>query len=135
MKKFPKRKAACLAFTILLAVTASAEQYTLVYQGYPFKKTLCDDPAYAAGNHLTISAGVPKKDGKVFKCWEFDGNTYSPAQKFTMPAKDVVFVPVWEDGSGVESVQPSAVSCQKIGQLVIIRDGVEYNALGIRQTR
>lgn len=35
--------------------------------------------------------------------------------------------------TGMESIQPSAVSCQKVlrdGQLIIIRNGVEYNANG-----
>jgi hypothetical protein len=138
MMKNPKQKAALLAFALLAVLTASAEQFTLTYQGYPFKKTLCEDPTYAAGEHLTISAGVPKESGKVFKCWEFDGKTYSPAQKFTMPAKDVVFVPVWDGGTGVEQAQPSDTNCRKIlrdGQLVILRDGVEYNVYGIRQNQ
>ena len=40
---------------------------------------------------------------------------------------------VFEVATDVESIQPSAVSSQKVfrdGQLVIIRNGVEYNAAG-----
>ena len=40
---------------------------------------------------------------------------------------------VFNQATGVESIQPSAVSSQKVfrdGQLVIIRNGVEYNAAG-----
>ena len=40
---------------------------------------------------------------------------------------------VFDQATGVESIQPSAVSSQKVfrdGQLVIIRNGVEYNAAG-----
>ena len=40
---------------------------------------------------------------------------------------------VFEVATGVENIQPSAVSSQKVfrdGQLVIIRNGVEYNAAG-----
>ncbi len=40
---------------------------------------------------------------------------------------------IFDQATGVESIQPSAVSSQKVfrdGQLVIIRNGVEYNAAG-----
>ena len=40
---------------------------------------------------------------------------------------------VFDQATGVESIQPSAVSSQKVlrdGQLVILRNGVEYNAAG-----
>ena len=38
-------------------------------------------------------------------------------------------------GTGIESIQPSAVSIQKVlrdGRLIIVRDGVEYTILGGR---
>ena len=40
---------------------------------------------------------------------------------------------VFDAATGVESIQPSAISSQKVirdGQLIIIRNGVEYNANG-----
>ena len=124
---------------LLLFLTMSCfawQEYTLVYQGYSYKKTLCDDPTYAPGEKVKLSAGIPEMSGKVFSHWEFEGNKYTPSQTFVMPHKDVVLVPVWEDkGTGIENLQQSAVSSQKVlrdGVLYIIYNGVKYNVMGER---
>ena len=66
----------------------------------------------------------------------------TPANSFTFTfgVKQVCFIAVVtladeETPTDVKSIQPSAISSQKIlrnGQMIIIRDGVEYNVLGAR---
>ena len=123
---------------LLMSVAGMAEEkYSLTYEGYPYKKTMCEEPTYAEGAKLTLSAGKPKEEGKVFLYWSFDGRQYQPAQKFTMPGKDVVLVAVWGDDEAVENVQHSDAGIQKIlhnGQLMIVRDGKMYTVTGVEIT-
>ena len=111
----------------------NAKQVKLTYQGFPYKKTTCADPLYEAGSVITLPSTVPSKDGKILKGWTYTGAFYEPGASFTLPETDVVLEPVWQDGSGIESVQESDVRIQKVirdGQLLILRDGKAYNVLG-----
>ena len=130
------RKVTILSLLLLMGVAAWAQQYSITYQGYPFLfRTSCEYPTFAAGDHLTITAGKPYNDGKEFLGWMFDGNLYKPAQKFIMPAKDVLFVPVFDgDPSAIES-QKSKVESRKLlenGVLFLINNGVKYTIMGER---
>lgn len=107
----------------------------LSYQGFPYKRTTCEYPSYYAGATVMLAKGQPKNaEGKVVVGWLYEGATYAPGAKFTMPEKDVELVPVWgEPKEGTESVLPSENSVRKIlrdGQLIIIRDGAEFNVMG-----
>jgi hypothetical protein len=129
------RKITTLCLLLGLALTGlMAQKYALVYQGYPYKKTLCDDPTYAIGEKVTVSPFVPEKEGKVFSHWEFEGRKFSPAQTFTMPAKDVVLVPVWESGTAVEPIDAAhpdgAKKFLENGFFFIINNGVKYTIMG-----
>ena len=119
----------------LLAVTALyAGEWTLSYQGFPYKSTVCALPAYSEGAVVQLSLIRPRnEDGQEVLAWMFEGETYLPGADFTMPAKDVVLVPIWES-QAIEQVQSSSSHCQKLlrdGQLVIVRDGVEYTIMGV----
>ena len=128
------RKITILSLMLLVGLVALAQQYSITYQGYPFLfRTSCDYPTFAAGDHLTITAGKPYNDGKEFLGWKFDGNLYKPAQKFIMPAQDVVFVPVFDgDEHAAINNQPSAIDSHKVlenGVLFLINNGVKYTIM------
>ena len=116
---------------------SAAEKYALTYQGFPYKKTLCEEPTYAAGSKVRLSSGTKQReDGKWITGWEFQGVTYEIGAEFTMPEADVELVPVWgEKSQGVDHVQGDKAQWTKVlreGKLIIIRDGVEYDILGTR---
>lgn len=124
----------CFLLTVL-GLTAKAEEvYTLTYEGYPYRKTLCENPSYAAGTSVTLSIGQPVKDGVSLKAWKYDEVEYLPGATFVMPEADVVLVPVWQSTVAVENVQTETQILKYLrdGQLIIVRDGVEYNAQGGR---
>ena len=107
--------------------------YTLSYEGFPYKRTFCEIPSYEAGERVVLPAYIPQKAGTEFFGWSYNGRYYFPLQEFVMPAADVVMVPVWgDDPRGVENipVETKATKIIRDGQLIIVRDGVEYNVLG-----
>jgi len=107
--------------------------YTLTYEGFPYKRTLCEIPSYEVGERVVLPAYIPQKTGTEFFGWSYNGRYYFPLQEFVMPAADVVMVPVWgDDPRGVENipVETKATKIIRDGQLIIVRDGVEYNVLG-----
>ncbi len=116
------------------STTPPAETYSLSYQGFPYRKTLCEEPTYEAGTVLTLSNATPSKGGKTLTGWRYDGVVYEPGASFTMPAADVVLAPIWDNGTDIDqtNIRTQAVKILRNGQLVIIRDGVEYNAQGTR---
>ena len=116
------------------STTPPAETYSLSYQGFPYRKTLCEEPTYEAGTVLTLSNATPTKGGKTLTGWRYDGVVYEPGASFTMPAADVVLAPIWDNGTDIDqtNIRTKAVKILRNGQLVIIRDGVEYNAQGTR---
>ena len=77
---------------------AVSTKYALTYKDYPYKKTVCDVPTYAAGHKVTLSTGKPKKEGNVFKGWKYNDQTYQPGAEFTMPETDAELVALWETG-------------------------------------
>lgn len=116
------------------STTPPAETYSLSYQGFPYRKTLCEEPTYEAGTVLTLSNATPTQGGKTLTGWRYDGVVYEPGASFTMPAADVVLAPIWDHGTDIDqtNIRTQAVKILRNGQLVIIRDGVEYNAQGTR---
>lgn len=129
------KKIATLCLSLMIAMTVMAERYALAYQGFPYSKTLCAGPVYAAGSAVKLTTGTPEKENMTFAGWKYDGVVYAPGALFTMPAQDVELVPEWEEKMAVEQVTgnaPETFKCIRDGQLLIVRDGVEYNAMGLR---
>lgn len=111
----------------------------IAFDGFPYAKTLCEEPTYEVGSTYTLPTAVPEKDGKALVAWAFADEHYIPGAKFIVPETDVLFVPVWEGGQGIEEVTGDGLRVtgewKKVvrdGQLIIIRDGIEYNVLGER---
>jgi len=116
--------------------SSSAPRVTISYQGFPYRKTACEEPTYKEGTTYTLPTYVPKNEqGKELKAWSFGGETYAPGASFTVPATDVEFVPVWDgDATDIDHVAEAvkAVKILRDGQLIIVRDGAEYNIIGTR---
>ena len=116
---------------------ADVPKVRLTYKGFPYKRTTCAYPSYYAGSTVTLASGRPQnEEGKVIVGWLYEGTTYAPGGKFTMPETDVELEPVWgEPEQGIETVQKIEHRAQKImrnGQMIIVLDGVEYTILGGR---
>ncbi|MBQ6791246.1 MAG: hypothetical protein IJP76_07410 [Paludibacteraceae bacterium] len=131
------RKFTILSLLLLAGVVALAQQYSVTYQGYPFKlRTSCDEPFFTAGEHLTLSAGKPSIAGKEFTGWLYDGTLYQPAQKFIMPAKDVVLVPIfdneWPTAIDQQQTPDDSRKVLENGVLFLINNGVKYSIMGER---
>ena len=109
--------------------------YTLAYEGYPYLRTMCGLPAYKAGTAVQLSTGAPSKEGDEFLGWQYGETTYQPGATFTMPEEDVVLKALWKsEATGVKHVveAPKATKQIRDGQLIIVRDGMEFNVLGVR---
>jgi hypothetical protein len=84
----------------------------------------------------TINLSAKPAEGYEFVRYEDDGNSVTTAEYTVTMDKTKTVKAVFkakEEEKGIESVQSSAVSSQKVlrdGQLVIIRNGKEYNANG-----
>jgi hypothetical protein len=124
--------AICIA--LLSVVTMNAAGWTLTYQGYPYRRTACDGPFYKSGTKITLSSGVPvSPDGKEFAGWTYGKKTYQPGATFVMPNNDVELVPSWKSDEAIEGIQSTEYRVQKTlrnGQIVILRDGMEFDVLG-----
>lgn len=120
--------------TLFVVGTMSAGEWTVTYKGYPYKRTACDGPYYKSGATVTISSGKPvSAEGKEFQGWQYGTKIYQPGASFVMPDKDVELIPKWKGDEALEGVQSTEHRAQKIlrnGQLVIVRDGMEYDVLG-----
>ena len=127
-----KSKIFLSSLVLTLTLQMVAAQYELVYQGFPYKKTQCDNPTYAAGTSIQISVGKPQVQGREFICWQFNGVNYMPGDTFVMPAANVTLVPVYGPSTGIQDVETIEKTTKKIvnGQLIIIHNGKQYNALG-----
>ena len=126
-----------LSIALMATLTLSAAEWTLTYKGYSCKRTMCDGPFYKAGTKITLSSGVPvSEEGKVFAGWTYGKQTYQPGATFVMPNNDVLLVPSWKNADeAIEGIQSTEYRVQKIlrnGQIVILRDGMEYDVLGNR---
>ena len=130
------RKITTLCLSLMIATAVMAEMYGLSYEGFPYNKTLCGGPTYAAGSAVKLTTGIPVKEDVPLVGWKYKGILYAPGAMFTMPANDVVLVPVWQGEEGLETVNGERLTeSRKIlrdGQIIIIRDGKEYNILGER---
>ena len=131
------RKFTILSLMLLVGLAAWAQQYSLTYQGYPFLyRTSCDEPFFTAGEHLTITESKPIMQGKEFSGWLYDGTLYQPAQKFIMPAKDVVLVPIfdneWPTAIDQQQTPNDSRKVLENGVLFLINNGVKYSIMGER---
>jgi hypothetical protein len=129
------KKITTLGLSLLIAMTVVAEKYALTYQGFPYNKTLCAGPAFAAGSAVRLTTGVPEKGDLTFAGWMYKGVVYAPGGLFTMPAEPVELLPAWKEELAIEQVSEPTSGTYKFirnGQLVIVRDGAEYNAIGVR---
>ena len=113
---------------------SAVPQVTIHYQGFPYRKTHCDDPVFKAGTEYTISSFIPVVNGKRFVAWNFEGEEYAPGATITVPEKDVLFIPVWHDETGISNNESLVNATKQIrnGQLIIVRDGVEYDVMGVK---
>lgn len=102
------------------------------FEGFPYRRTMCELPTYKVGSTYTLPTAVPEQDNKTLKAWEFAERQYEPGDAFIVPDTDVVFVPVWDGGEGVANteVRSSATKILRDGQLIILRDGAAYTILG-----
>ena len=127
-----------LFLALIMATTLVAEEKVrLTYEGFPYKRTNCEYPSYEVGSTIMLSKVRPENgEGQVVVGWTYKGDTYKPGATFVMPNEDVVLAPVWGDPSeGLETIVNRQSSCRKVlkdGQLIIVRDGVEYNIMGGR---
>lgn len=129
------KKITTLCISLMIAMTVMADKYTLTYLGLPYYKTLCAGPTYAAGSAVKLTTGIPEKEDRTFAGWKYNGVIYKSGALFTMPAYDVVLVPAWVEELAIEKIGANAPKATKFirdGQLIILRDGVEYNVLGTR---
>ena len=113
---------------------SSTPSVTIEFEGFPYRRTSCELPTYKAGSEFVIPSAVPEIEGKSLKAWKYGETEYAPGATFVVPEENVVFVPVWEGGQAVEntSVRTHATKTLRDGQLVIVRDGKEYNVIGTR---
>ena len=115
--------------------SAPVVTYSISYQGFPYRKTACEEPTYEAGSTYTLPTFVPvNEEGKSLKEWSYGDATYAPGATFTIPESDVVFVPVWNGAEAIDNAA-EAIRATKIlrnGQLIIVRGEAEYNAIGTR---
>ena len=109
-------------------------RYTLTYEGYPMAKIACEEPTFEAGTQVTLSAGVPEKEGDTFVGWRYRGVIYQPGDVITITDENVELEAVWNSSMDIETVlnQLRAIKILRDGQLLIVRDGAEYNVLGVR---
>jgi len=129
------KKIATLYIGLLMAAVGEAETFSLSYQGFPYYKTSCEGPTYAAGAAVKLTTGIPEKAERTFAGWKYNGVVYAPGTFFTMPAQDVELEPAWLEELALEEVEQRVSKPSKYirdGQVIILRDGVEYDVLGIR---
>ena len=129
------KKIATLCISLMMTVAGMADTFVLSYQGFPYNRTSCAGPTYAAGTAVKLTTGIPEKKDRTFAGWNFYGTVYAPGAYFIMPAQDVELIPAWAEELAVEQVwkkMPVASKFVRDGQVVILRDGVEYNVLGVR---
>lgn len=110
-------------------------KYELTYQGYPYRRTMCEIPSYYPGARVALSTFRPHEPTRWFLGWQYDGVTYQPGEIFTMPENDVELVPQFlEIGEGICNPVSDEGNAEKIlrdGQLLIIRGDRTYNAQGV----
>ena len=137
MGKIKKSVLLCLALLTATASMAISFTYELSYEGFPYHRTQCSGPSYMFGATVKLSSYVPVKDGKSLVGWRYKDEVYLPGASFKMPAEDVVLEPVWETEEGLVKVESGKLKVERgkilrDRQLIIVRDGVEYNVLGGR---
>ena len=108
--------------------------YSLTYKDYPYKKIACEEPVYEAGTIIKLSNGKPTRVGHEFLGWIYAGRLYQPGDNFVMPDENAELVACWDEWEAIDeaSVRVKAKKMIRNGQLIIVRDGVEYNVIGVR---
>lgn len=112
---------------------AMTQYYALTYQGYPYRRTSCEELLFAEGSTVTLSTGIPTQAGHAFEGWSFEGKIYQPGDSFVMPSDDVELVAVWKP-TAIEDVTTinKAKKVFRDGELLIEEDGVLYNVQGAK---
>jgi hypothetical protein len=116
-------------------LTASGPSVQIVFEGFPYYRTSCDQPTFRAGTEFILPSATPEKEGKKLTGWFYDGKTYNPGDTFIVPESDVLFVPVWEGGEGVEQTAGASRTWRKEmrnGMFYIVCEGQEFTILGER---
>lgn len=108
--------------------------HSLKYKDYPYKKIACEEPVYKVGTTVKLSSGKPTREGHTFLGWVYAGELYQPGADFIMPDAEVELVARWDDWQAIDetSVRINAKKIIRDGQLIIVRDGAEYNVIGVR---
>lgn len=117
-----------------------ATTYTFIYDGFLGNTTRCEGgKSCKAGDVITLSAGVPTREGYTFAGWQYDGRIYQAGDMFIMPAADVTLLPQWkgtptESGLDMPVIRTAAVKVLRDGYLYIIVDGKPYDTTGREQS-
>lgn len=126
----------CIA-GVLCATGIFAEQaWQFSYKGYPHKTTSCYEPAYFAGEEVTLSLGVPVKEGRTFLGWRYkaEEQLLAPGATFIMPAEDVIItgssIPTAIDNSQCTMHNSQCTKVLRDGQLFILRGNKVYTVTG-----
>ena len=114
--------------------------YTFMYEGFAGNTTRClGGKTCQEGEVITLSTGIPTKEGHTFAGWLYDGKIYQAGDPFTMPAADVALVPQWketptESGIDTPTIRTTATKVLRDGYLYIIVDGKTYDTIGREQS-
>lgn len=110
-----------------------APKHIFMYEGFAGTTTRCGGGCwYQEGENITLSAGIPTRDGYLFAGWEYNDKIYQPAESFTMPNEDVTLVPTWVVSTNVD-ITLIPTKSEKIirnGYLYIVVDGKVYDSMG-----
>ena len=126
----------CIAGMLCAAGIFAEQAWQFSYKGYPHKTTSCYEPGYFAGEEVTLSLGVPVKEGRNFVGWRYkaEEQLLAPGATFIMPAEDVELEAVFDGEEAIETVSSERLGHKELrdGQLIIIFNGAAYNAQGGR---
>lgn len=111
--------------------------YTFTYEGFAGNTTRCEGGKFCeAGEVITLSTGIPTKEGYTFTGWMYNGKVYQAGEQFTMPATDVVLVSQWKEiptGLDIQTIHTTATKVLRDGYLYIMVKDKTYNVMGYEQ--
>lgn len=108
-------------------------KHTFMYEGFAGSTTRCGGGClYQEGETITLSAGIPTRDGHIFTGWQYNDKLYQPSDTFTMPTEDVVLVPTWAVSTEVDMplITTKSEKIIRDGYLYIVVDGKVYDSMG-----